>query len=295
MILAHGATVKGPAGLGEEGTCPGGVLVCPSFVSFNAEVDGAIIEKDAMVSGLARVAPGVRIPSGRKVLPGKNVANQAEVLTETAPVTDADRLFMQGVIEVNVAFATQYNVMAKEDPRKVLGINYDPGNTAFNPTRNLPTLAGVSTSDPKFRNRIIGDVIMHDSKAELTMVMGSKISLRADEGEPFHVGSIAAMDDQTTFHALEHSHLDLGNLGRYGYHSVVHGGPTDFPVAAGNTTITGDNVTIGAWSVFFRSRAANGVTVGYKSLVQQSDLPIGTIVPDRTVIIGNATFGTVEW
>lgn len=295
VILAHGATVKGPASLGEEGICPGGAPVCPSFVSFNAEVDGAVIEKDAMVSGLARVAPGVRIPSGRKVLPGKNVATQAEALAETVPVTDADRLFMQGVIEVNVAFAAQYNVLAAEDSRNVKGINYDPGNTPFNPARNLPTLAGTATQNPKFRNRIIGDIIMHDSMDHLTMVMGSKISLRADEGEPFHVGSIAAMDDRTTFHALEHSHLDMGNLSRYGYHSVVHGGPTDFPVPAGNSTVTGDNVAIGAWSVFFRSRAADGVTIGFKSLVQQSDLAPGTVVPDRTVMIDNAIFGAVEW
>ncbi|NKE73772.1 acetyltransferase [Candidatus Manganitrophus noduliformans] len=295
VILAHGATVKGPASLGGEGICPGSVAVCPSFVSFNAEVDGAIIEKDAMVSGLARVAPGVRIPSGRKVLPGKNVATQAEVLTETVPVSDADRLFMQGVIEVNVAFAAQYKVLAAEDPKNIKGINYDPGNMSFNPARNLPTLAGTSTQNPKFRNRIIGDIIMHDNMNHLAMVMGSKISLRADEGEPFHVGSIAAMEDRTTFHALEHSHLDMGNLGRYGYHSVVHGGPTNFPVPAGNSTVTGDGVTIGAWSVFFRSRAADGVTIGFKSLVQQSDLAPGTIVPDRTVMIDNTIFGAVEW
>lgn len=295
VILAHGATVKGPASLGEEGSCPGGVHVCPSFVSFNAEVDGAVIEKDAMVSGLARVAPGVRIPSGRKVLPGKNVATQAEVATETIPVTEGDRLFMQGVIHVNVALAEQYNVLAGEHHKNVEGINYDPGHTSFNPARNLPTLAGIPTREPKFRNRIIGDVVMHDNVNHLAMVMGSKISLRADEGEPFHVGSIAYMDDRTTFHALEHSHLDLGNRGRYGYHSVVHGGPTDFPAPGGNTTVTGDNVNIGAWSVFFRSRAADNVTIGYKSLVQQSDLAPGTVVPDRAIMINNEIVGTVEW
>src|SRR4051812_8975684 len=90
VILAHGATVKGPASLGESGTCPEGASHCPSFVGFNAEVDGAIIEKNAMVLHLARVAPGVIIPSGRKVLPGKNVKSQAEVAAKTGEVVDGD-------------------------------------------------------------------------------------------------------------------------------------------------------------------------------------------------------------
>ncbi len=120
VILAHGATVKGSASIGEKGSCPKG-KVCPSFVSFNAEVDGATIEKDAMVSALARVAPGVTIPSGRSVLPGKNVATQAEVESKTAAVTEADREFMHGVIEVNVAFARGYTKMAAEDASYVRG------------------------------------------------------------------------------------------------------------------------------------------------------------------------------
>src|SRR5919199_1565290 len=50
VIIAHGATVKGPARLSMEGRCLDGGAVCPCFVGFNAEVDGAVIEKDAMVS-----------------------------------------------------------------------------------------------------------------------------------------------------------------------------------------------------------------------------------------------------
>lgn len=295
VIIAHGATVKGPAKIGEEGACPGGEAVCPSFVGFNAMVDGAIIEKDAMVLHLARVAPGVTIPSGRKVLPGKNVRSTAEVAMKTAPLTDADRLFMKGVIEVNTAFAAQYAALAAEDPSNVRGINFDPGNTVFNPTRQLPTLNGVSTRDPGFRNRIIGDVRMANSRDELDLVMGERIALRADEGEPFEVGSIDEMESRTTLHALEHTHLRLGNNGHYGERSLVHGGPTDFIDAPKDATITGENFQLGERAVFFRSRIGNNSRVGRRSLVQQSDLPAGTVIPDRTVVINNTVFGPVEW
>jgi carbonic anhydrase/acetyltransferase-like protein (isoleucine patch superfamily) len=224
------------------------------------------------------------------VLPGKNVASNAEVAAKTVPVTEADRAFMQGVIEVNVAFARQYTQLAAEDPSNVSGINYDPGNTAFNPTRELPTLNGKRTRDPGFRNRIIGDVRLADEQPMLDRMLGSRISLRADEGEPFEVGSITTMDDQTTFHALEHSHLQLGARGHYGTHSLVHGGPNPE-----DPTSTGANFVLGDQAVFFRSRAGSNCRIGAKSLVQQSNLPDGTVISDHTVIINNEVVGRVEW
>ncbi len=92
VILAHGATVKGPAAIGMTGRCPVAIqAVCPSFVSFNAVVDGAIIQKNAMVSALARVGPGVTIPSGRRVLSGANVTSNGQVASKTVAVVEADR------------------------------------------------------------------------------------------------------------------------------------------------------------------------------------------------------------
>src|SRR5689334_15704176 len=101
-----------------------------------------------MVLHLARVTPGVIIPSDRKVLPGKNVESQEEIDAKTAKVDEFDEAFMNGVIDVNVAFAEQYPVLAEEDQENVFGINFDPGHTDFNPDRDLPTLAGVPTRDP---------------------------------------------------------------------------------------------------------------------------------------------------
>jgi carbonic anhydrase/acetyltransferase-like protein (isoleucine patch superfamily) len=294
-ILAHGASVRNGASVGVQGTCPEGAARCGSFISFNALVDGAIIEKDAMVSALARVGPGVRIPSGRKVIPGKNVTAQSQVEGATGEVTEADREFMNGVLHVNAAFAREYPKLLASDPRAGTGINYDAGGSDFNKKRDLPTLKGKKVQVPGFRNRIIGDVRLEQTVAELGKVMGGKVSLRADEGEPFEIGHIARMGSRTTFHALEDTHVHAGEEGRYGFRSIVHGGPSEFEGAEENMTITGKNVRIGAWAVFFRSRIGDNSTVGMKSVVQQSDLPAGTVVPPKTIMVEGKVAGTVDW
>ncbi len=289
VILAHGATVKGPASIGMTGRCP--VLrqtVCPSFVSFNAVVDGATIQKDAMVSALARVAPGVTIPSGRKVLSGANITSNAQVPAKTVAMVQADRDFMAGVIAVNLEFAAGYAEMAALEPAKVRGIGPNPV-TAFDLHEVLPTINGVVTADPTFRNRIIGDVQIGNTLPELKQRMGANISLRADEGHPFVIGSIGSMASKTTFHALELTDIQAGLNGQYGFHSVVHGG------GAAAETIVGDNLVLGDWAVLFRSNVGPGSSIGYKSLVQQATLAAGTVVPDCTIIIGAAAPTPVEW
>jgi carbonic anhydrase/acetyltransferase-like protein (isoleucine patch superfamily) len=293
-IVAHGGSAIGTATVGVQGTCPDAASHCPSFVGFNSLVDSGIVEKDAMVTHLARVGPGVRIPSGSKVLPGRNVTSQGQVAAKTAPVTAADRAFMEGVVHVNTSFARVYTELAAEDPSNVRGINYDPGHTEFNPNRDLPTLAGMPTRDPGFndnKDRIIGDVQLADSRARLAGLLGFGVSLRADEGEPFSVGTIREMKNRTTFHALEHTHMQLGNGARYGDRSLVHGGPDPY-----DPTETGANFTLSDQSVFFRSHAGDNVTIGPRSFVQSSMLASGTRVPPRSLVIDNVTVvGGVEW
>lgn len=290
-ILAHGAAVIGPASIGEGGSCPEGEELCPTFVGFNSLVEGATIQKDAMVTHLARVAPGVTIPSGRKVLPGKSVDSPAEVAAETAPLTEADRAFMHGVVEVNGAFASEYTQLGRDGGDNLTGINVDPGKTEFNPQRDLPQLKGTQTKDPNFRNRIIGDVRVDMDLAGLERVMGDRISLRADEGEPFTIGAIFSMGDLSVMHALERTKIQLGPQGRYGKRSLVHSGPTPFD----NTTISGSGLELGDESVLFRSRVGNGVKIGARSYVQQCDLADGFVVPPNTVMVENRVAGTVEW
>jgi carbonic anhydrase/acetyltransferase-like protein (isoleucine patch superfamily) len=110
-------------------------------------------------------------------------------------------------------------------------------------------------------------------------------------GEPFTVGTIREMKNRTTFHALEHTHMHLGNGARYGDRSLVHGGPDPY-----DPTETGANFTLSDQSVFFRSHAGDNVTIGTRSFVQSSTLASGTRVPPKTVLIDNVTVpGGVEW
>lgn len=305
VILAHGSSVRGPARLGVGPDVSGedsGV-----FVSFGAQVDGAVIERDSGLSALSRVGPGIRLRSGFIVLPGKNVTTQAQAddpaLGKVRPIVEADREFNAGVVEVNVDLAREYNELAEDDPSAVRGINVDPGGNVFDQTRDAPTFessrcTGPATVDPGNRNRIIGNACFEDSLAGVNRKLGSRVSLRADEGGPFNVGIINRMGNGTIFHALEGNDLTVGNRVTYGAGSIVHGGgrPTVNPnTGLADPTIIGNDVTLGAQSIVFRSLVRNDAVIGSRSAVVGSDLEIGQQIPPRTIYANDAVFGPVEW
>ena len=306
-ILAHGARVDGPAKIGRTAVVGEHNA---AFVGFNSYVKGATVEHDAMVLHLARVNPGLVVKHGKVVLSGKDITTQAQAddpaLGKVIPITDALRLFMEGVLHVNETFAREYTRLYRDGNTNVTGINYDPGDggasPSFNPTRDLPILAGASTRVPAYRNRFIGGLHMTDSFNRLNgmMVVGSKISLRTDEGEPFHVGTIARMNDRTTFHALEHTGIDAHNNITYGLRSLVHGGQSAATVNNSHSnTVIGDGTQLGNFAVLFRSVTGANVNIGCASLVDGSTLPAGTVIPARTIVINRghagATSYPVEW
>lgn len=318
VILAHGASVKGPAQLGVEGPdVAGNTDAKPEvFVSFGAQVDGAILERNTQVSALARVGPGVRLRSGHVVLAGKNVDSQAEAddlsLGKVRTITAADIMFAEAVIEVNVSLARQYSRLARKARSNVRGINYDPGNSSFNPERDLPRtrsqglepgtnpegcIDGTPTRRPTFRNRIIGDVCLADPASRLSDVMGSQISLRADEGDPLGFGTIRRMGTGFISHALEETTVTVGDNVLYGRRAIVHGGGRrqDGRGRGTESTVVEDDVVLGDRSVTFRSLVGKGSTIGFKSAVVSSQLAPGTQIPDRVIYVNNTVAGSVEW
>jgi carbonic anhydrase/acetyltransferase-like protein (isoleucine patch superfamily) len=308
VILAHGSSVRGPARLGvlAPGQQPpahdSGV-----FVSFGARVDGAVLERDTGLSALSRVGPGVRLRNGRMVLPGKNVTTQAQAddpaLGKVRPMTEADRLFNEAVLHVNVGLAREYSRLAREDPSALTGINLDPGGNDFDRTRDAPFVdsalcTGPTVRRPEFRNRVIGDACFADTVPELDAAMGRRISIRADEGGPFGIGSIARMGDSVVFHALEGSDLRVGDRVRYGSRVVVHGGgrpALDPHTGLAAPTVVGDDVRLGSGAVVFRSLVRNQARVGGRSAVVGSELAVGQRIPPRTVYANDEVFGPVEW
>jgi carbonic anhydrase/acetyltransferase-like protein (isoleucine patch superfamily) len=302
VIMAHGASVIGPARIGLEGVH---VPAHPEdqqevFLSFGSQVDGATLEFNTGVSVLGRVGPGVTLPSGMLVLPGKNVTTDAEArdpaLGKVRAVNEADFAFNEAVVEVNVEFARIYTELYRDAPDAVRGVSLDPGHTDFNPDRDLPSFAGVEQAVPGHRNRIIGDVNLDDPFLRYAWASGDRISLRADEGEPFDIGHIRGMDDDVIFHALEHTDLVTGDGVFYGQRAIVHGGWR--VVGEGRPeapTRIGNGVTLLDEAVVFRSTIGDGVVIGERSAVVGSELAPGTVVPPRTIVADGTVFGAVEW
>ena len=308
VILAHGSSVHGPARLGvladgEEGPAEDSGV----FVSFGARVDGAIIERDSGLSALSRVGPGVTLRSGLIVLPGKDVQTQAEAddpaLGKVRPITEADRLFNEGVVEVNIGLAREYTDLSRDDASAVRGINVDPGGNEFDESRDAATVesalcTGPAVTDPSFRNRIIGNACFEDSHERLGEVMGERISIRADEGGPFGLGPITRMDDKVVFHALEGADLRVGSRVSYGENVIVHGGgrpAVDPTTGLSAPTLIGNDVTLAKGAVVFRSLVRNGSSIGRRSAVVGSELALGQRIPDRTIYANDVVFGRVEW
>ncbi len=309
VIMAHMTTIKGAAKIGIQGST--GPFTDPvtntqfsntvpeTFLAFNCEVDGATIERNSVVNFLSRVGPGVTLPAGKVVLPGKNVTTDLEAssgsLGKVANLTQADVALMEGVVQVNEALAKGYAQLAKADLSNVTGINYAPV-TSFN-SGGLPQIGGIATRDPNFRNRIIGNVIMADSGATLNKKMANRISLRGDEGEPFYIGQIADMANDVVFHALASTSLTLGNGVGYGPRVLVHGGRQVINgVANGPETSVGDAVGLGPDSVIYSAVIGNNSAVGQKSAVFNSTVAPKTHISSRTIYADNGNLILpVEW
>jgi carbonic anhydrase/acetyltransferase-like protein (isoleucine patch superfamily) len=289
-------------GQGEEELEDSGV-----FLSFGAQVDGAIIERDVQLSALSRVGPGVRVRSGLVVLPGKNITTQEEAddpkLGKVRPLLETDVEFNEAVIEVNLGLARSYADLFYDEASAVSGINVDPGGNVFDQSRDAPTVesdlcTGPDVRVPEFRNRVIGDVCFEDSLADLDRIMGTNISIRADEGGPFGIGTISEMEDRVIFHALEENVLRVGDRVSYGARSIVHGGgrpQVDPTTGLAAPTVVGNDVVLEPRSVVFRSLLRNGTRVGFKSAVVGSETAIDQEIPDRVIYANGDVFGLVEW
>lgn len=289
VIVAHGATLIGPATLGASDDEP-------CFVGFNARIEGANLEPGSMVGIMARLAPGITLRRGFKVLPGRNVTQQAEAddpaLGKVDVVTEADHAFMEGVLHVNQDLAVGYSFL-RSSPTQISGIGPDP-RSPLHPQQNFPTLAGIPAQFPLFRNRIIGEVHLQDSLEALSAKMGNRDSIRADEGGPFRLGVLGRMADEVTFHALEHSEISVGNGCTFGRHVLIHGGE-DRANRPPERTQLGNDVSVAAGAVVFRSTLGDGCQIGERAVVDGCSLPAGTQVPAGKILVGNQDMGQVEW
>ncbi len=299
--IAHGTTLIGPVVIGASASTTklpevDGVTY-DAFVSFNAWVQNAVIEPGALVNGLAKVV-GVTIPSGMQVLPGQLVQTQADLAdpTKLQPITMALEEFVVGVADVNQNFALGYTSIYNIRRTSVHGIGYDPSNIVdpTNPGSVVPIIGGVQQPFPSFRDRILGRVIItHNTPAQLGNVLGSRDAIRGDEGHPIVIGSIARMGNQSTFHSLDNTSVQVGLNATIGNHCVIHGGVNQ--VTNGTVTLIGNNFNLGDDSVIYRSTIGDNVTIGPKCYIDSTTIPSGSVIPAGTILSKGVNKGKVQW
>ena len=113
VTVGTGATIIGPAAIG--GLSKAGNPAEPAVtIGANATIDGAVIEPGSFVGALARVGPGVVLPTGFRVLPGMDVTTDAEADTPSlgmvVAVTSADTsaATAKALIAADTALASGY-------------------------------------------------------------------------------------------------------------------------------------------------------------------------------------------
>lgn len=313
-LIGDNALVVGPSVVGSYGTA-----ARPTFVGPGAFIDGATIQPGAYVSTLARVGPGITIPTGIKVLPGKNVTTQAEAanpaLGKVTTVTQAELDRVAEQLAQGVLLAAGYAALYHGDPATglaplattagiyngnlaaVSGSSYEPGpanGVTFEPGKFAPTFVSTHSGRPVvlansfFRARAIGQVAFGTRPALVAHRLGRSNSIRADEGQPISIGSINQTGDFLTIRSPLAGSVTIGREFRAGNQVVILGGPAA-------STRLGDRITVNDGAIIEQSTIGDGSTLGARSVVIQSNLAPGTVVPAGTILVRNVVVGTVEW
>lgn len=127
-------------------------------------------------------------------------------------------------------------------------------------------------------SNLIGDVHIG---ADVLIAPGT--SIRADEGNPFHIGNNTNVQDGVVIHGLEKGRV-LGDDGQE--YSVWIGDRTSITHMAliHGPAYVGDNCFVGFRSTVFNARVGNGCVIGLHALVQDVEIPAGKYVPSGAVI-----------
>jgi carbonic anhydrase/acetyltransferase-like protein (isoleucine patch superfamily) len=300
VVVSNGARVLGNSTIGAFGAA-----ALPTAIGANAVIDGAVIEAGAIVGPLARVGPGVTLPSGFRVLPGANVTTDAQAsnpaLGKVVVVTKADTGEIQQQLSQSAALAGGYATLYQGDPATgtspaavgkgvfngslapVEGSSPAPGTSGRSPTFLSPRGRATQARITKLRGRIIGNVNFASRLQVIAHNLGRGDSIRADEGQPINIGANPRFGDHVSITAPLSGSVSIGQNFVAGNNSVVLGGPAKF----------GDDVTLGNLSVVSQSTLGNHVTIGAGAYVSQSTIPDGVTIPDNSIIIHNVLVGMV--
>ena len=216
VIIGYGAQVLRPSDIGDY------VSSLPTRIGPRAVIDQANIAPGAYVSALARVGPGVTVPAGFLVLPGKNVTTNAEASNPALGMVvtiKGNTLAGQIVSELNQLRSTNLTLAAgyvqlyqgqsatgaspgvpatvttvfNGNLAAVEGAGQQPGSptaaTPFLPPGRGPTFRSPHQGQVQgllygFRARATGRVVFMTRAGQVAHRLGRSNSIRADQGQP---------------------------------------------------------------------------------------------------------------
>jgi carbonic anhydrase/acetyltransferase-like protein (isoleucine patch superfamily) len=325
--IGFGATVLGPSRIGAYTPKGSKTAVPPTGIGPNALIDGATISPGSIVGALARVGPGVVVPSGVYVLPGANVTTSAQAanpaLGKVVAVTPQQLDDLTQSLSDTAELATGYTTLYQGDSATGLSPGVDPSVKGVN-NGNLTAVEGASNEPgvsngvdfetakptgptflaplgqqqpgliPTFRARVTGQVVFHQHAAVVAHSLGFGDAIRADSGQPFTFGSSLSMGNDVTMNSpLSSADSDFGQITIYDNfvaqdRSVILGGPKV-------NVVLGANTNIGPGAVVVGSSLGTGVTIGARAYVADSNLAANARIPAGAIIIGNVFKGFVQW
>jgi carbonic anhydrase/acetyltransferase-like protein (isoleucine patch superfamily) len=314
VVVGFGAQIVGPSTIGAFYSASR-----PTSIGAGALVDGATIEPGAIVSPRARVGPGVTVPTGFRVLPGANVTTSIEAsdpkLGKVVRVTASDISTLEKTLSENQSLAAGYTTLYQGnsatgaspganpvlsgvyngDLATVLGAGYEPGpsSASFEPAATAPSFLtphqGLQpTPLSLFPGRITGEVKISMRIWQAAHHRGRANAIRADQGQPITIGSIAHTGLHVTINSPLGGTLTIGKDFRAGSGAVILSGPNV------NAKI-GDNVSIGSGAVVDRTSLGSGSSVGAGAYLLDSSFPANTAIPPGVIYVANKFEGYVEW
>jgi carbonic anhydrase/acetyltransferase-like protein (isoleucine patch superfamily) len=316
VLIGYGAQILGPSTVGAYGSAARSTEVGPG-----ALIDQAIIEPGAIVGALARVGPGVTVPTGYRVLPGKNVTTNAEAsdpaLGKVVRVTNSDLSDLNKQLAANLSLAQGYNTLYQGQAATGISPGVDPslsgifnGNLATvegaGPQPGSPTASttflppGTSPKFPSpvqglvqanlygFRARVAGGAAFHSRARDVAHHLGRSDSIRADLGQPITIGSISQAGNGVTINSPGGGQLTIGQ-------NLIVGNDATILGDASTKAVIGDNVTVGSGAVIVGTSLGSNSVVGDRAYLLNSKFPPGTQIPSGAIYINNKLTGSVEW
>lgn len=151
--------------------------------------------------------------------------------------------------------------------------------TSFNPVSVYPTID--KTAFIGAFSSIIGDV-----RIKKEVFIGCNVTIRADEGTPFHIGNKTNIQDGVILHGLKNMKLTVNN-NQYSIYignevSIAHGALIHGPSIVGNKTFVGFN------AIVFNSIVEDGCYIDLGAIVTngvripaKSYVPVGAIIDSQ--------------